>query len=208
MVPVLGQDHAQESNRLVEPPARPYVTARAEPHRHRGRHPPRRPRVRRIRYWPDQSDRPARRHRPLRRGQDGLHHRAGASVAAWRAAAGVRGAERRPHHPRAPRAAAGRRGATLRLRGASARVGRRAALAGIDHAHQRASPRHRVSVGAARRAQSHADPRYRRLSGRMAARPAAARDELCAMVGGYAEAFPPRASRGAGGGVASPPCDA
>jgi predicted YcjX-like family ATPase len=36
-------------------------------------------------------------------------------------------------------------------------------VAGIDAPHQRASPRHRLSVGA--RAGAHADPRHRRLSG-------------------------------------------
>ena len=100
---------------------------------------------------PVQSDRPARRHRPVGRGQDRLHHRAGASAAAWRAAAGVRGAVERTHRARAARAAARRRGAALRLRDASARADRRAALAGVDQPHQRASARHRVPVGARQR---------------------------------------------------------
>ena len=72
-------------------------------------------------------------------------------LAAWRAAAGVRGAVERAHRARPPRAAAGRRGAALRLRDACARADRGAALARIDQPHQRASACHRVSVGAAAR---------------------------------------------------------
>ena len=56
----------------------------------------------------------------------------------------------------------------------SARADRRAALAGVDQPHQRAAPRHRLPVGA-RHAQPHAHARHRGLSGRVAARPAAAR---------------------------------
>ena len=151
------------------------MTARANPHRHRGRNPPCRPRARRIRRGPVQSDRPARRHRAVARRQDGVHHRAGAQSAAWRPPAGVRGAGRRAHRARAARAAARRRGAALRLRGASARADRRAALAGVDHAASASCASSSTTSRRARRAQSHAHPRHRRLSGRMAARPAAAR---------------------------------
>ena len=67
------------------------------------------------------------------------------------------------------------------------------ALAGIDRPHQRAAPGHRLPVAARRRPHPH--HRHRRLSGRMAARPAAARQELPAMVGRKPAIWPPRAAR-------------
>ena len=65
-------------------------------------------------------------------------------------------------------------------------------MAEIDAADQRASHRDRLSVR--QRRDAHADARYRRLSRRVAARPAAARQELRAVVGGDAGAS--RARRG------------
>ena len=80
------------------------------------------------------------------------------------------------HRPRPARAAARRRGAALRLREPCAHPDRGAALAELDGRHQRTAPRHRLP--AAERRGAHADARHRRLSRRMAARPAAAAQEL------------------------------
>ena len=82
----------------------------------------------------------------------------------------------RPRHRRPARAAARRRGAALRLRAARQGAGRRAHLAGLDAADQRAPPHHRIRVGLVplphHRQRPHPS-RHRRLSRRVAPRPAA-----------------------------------
>src|ERR1043166_6625431 len=70
--------------------------------------PPCRPRGRRFRRRADPSDGAARRHRPVGRGQDGVHHGAGAQSLASRPIAGVRGVRERANRARAARAAAPR----------------------------------------------------------------------------------------------------
>ena len=81
-----------------------------------------------------------------------------------------------------PGGAAGRRGAALRLRGPSAALIDERRLAGIRRAPFR-ELRLTSNINRLRLARmcSHADARHRRLSRRMAARPAAARQELCAI---------------------------
>ena len=85
--------------------------------------------------------------------------------------------------------------AALRLRKSPARADRGAALAVVHRRHQRAAPRHRLS--APQRRLALADPRHRRLSRRVAARPAAAGQELRAVVGGKPGAVARRAAAAA-----------
>ncbi len=161
---------------------------------------------RRLRREPAPSDRPARHHRPVARRQDRVHHGAGARAGARRPLSGFRGDGRRPHRGRAARAAARRCGAAFRLRDPSEGAGRGAALAPVDAPDQRVAADARLSV--ALRRDAHAHPRHRRLSRRVAARPAAARQKLRAMVGRDAGAVARRAARGARGGLARASCDA
>ena len=68
----------------------------------------------------------ARRHRPVARRQDGVHHGLRPQSDPWRPPAAVRGAEVRAHLARLPRAAARRRRAALPVRGSCRGAGRRA----------------------------------------------------------------------------------
>ena len=82
----------------------------------------------------DDADAAARRHRAVARRQDHLHHRADPQPRLRRAAAVLHARGRGPHRARLPRAAARRRGAALRLRGAPrCAVARSARVAG-EHA--------------------------------------------------------------------------
>ena len=140
-----------------------------------------------------QPDRAARRHRPVARRQDRVHHRAGAWPAARRPLSGVRAAGERTHRRRAARAAARRRGAALRLREPRPRA--RDEREWPESTRQISELRVVIDYQSARRRDAHAHARHRRLSRRMAARPAAARQELRAMVGGDAGASAPDDAR-------------
>ena len=130
-----------------------------------------------------------------RAGRDRIHHRAGAEPAARAAAA--RENERilpvfRVHaEGRMMRARLEPQPddhAALRLRGSRRGADRRGpSLAGLDAPHFRTAPDHRIRArrGLAQRTFA-PDDRHRRLSRRMAARPAAADQELCAMVARHA----------------------
>ena len=121
------------------------------------------------------------RHRPVARRQDGFHLLAGAQSRPWRSLAAVRGAKVRAHRPRLPGTAARRCGAALPVRGPHQVPGRGSRMAGFDARHIRTAPDDRIRIGLRLVAPVLARPlvdRYRRLSRRMAARPAAARQEL------------------------------
>ena len=192
-MPATGCRHQREMNSLQGPS----VTDASHLHRHRRRRPPRRAVAARVCGRLPASDGAARGHRAHALGQDRVPHRAHPQPTARRTAAGIRGDGVGTHRARAARAAARRRSAAVRLRIARARADRGARLAGVDAPHQRAAHRHRIPVG--ERASAHAHPRHRRLSGRVAARPAAADEELRRMVGrdlgAVAAAAPPRPRR-------------
>ena len=188
-------------DRRGERPARAFPDARRHrvgaPHdgrldhpRRRGAH--RRPEPRGLCRRQSRADPAPRRHRAVARRQDGVHHRAGPGAGRGWPAAGLPRQGRRPDCRRRLVAAAGRHRAALRLRGASRRSrGSRAPMAGFDAPDLRAAHRHRVPVAAALHLGAvAADARHRRLSRRVAARSAAARQELRRLVGRDARGQP------------------
>ena len=92
------------------------------------------------------------------------------------------------------------------LRGASGRARRPGSpLAAIDAAHLAAAPDDRIRArGRLGRGPLDAQPRHRRLSRRMAARPAAAGKDLCAMVARNDRGEPDAGARAAGERVGGP----
>ena len=128
---------------------------------------------------PDDADGAPRRHRAGALGQDRLHHRADPQSRGRRPAAVLCRHGRGTHRARLPGAAARRPRGALRLRGAPGRAGERPAAVAREHAaRQPAAPHRGIHAGhgaAARPRDRAAAHRHRRLSRRVAARPAAAR---------------------------------